>query len=99
VLVQTALHDLDRAPLEDKEKLMLRFVGKVTKDLPSILGDDIDALRSAGWDDEAIFYAITTCALFNFYNRWISATGVPAMSAEGHRRQGRALASHGYVRD
>jgi hypothetical protein len=44
-------------------------------------------------------YAITTCALFNFYNRWITPTGVPEMSAEHHRQQGKALASRGYVRD
>ena len=50
-------------------------------------------------DDEAIYYAITTCALFNFYNRWITTSGVPAMSEEAHRQQGRMLASHGYVRD
>jgi len=25
------------------------------------------------------------CALFNFYNRWIDATGVHALSDEAHR--------------
>ena len=55
--------------------------------------------RGAGWDDEAIYFAITTCALFNFYNRWITATGVPEMSPDGHRRQGKALAERGYIRD
>jgi uncharacterized peroxidase-related enzyme len=98
-LVWTALRDLDRASFDDKTKQLLRFVGKVTKSLPAVDGRDIDGLRVAGWDDEAIYYAITTCALFNFYNRWITATGVPVMSAEGHRRQGKALASLGYIRD
>jgi hypothetical protein len=36
---------------------------------------------------------------FNFYNRWITATGVPVMSVEGHRAQGKTLASRGYIRD
>jgi uncharacterized peroxidase-related enzyme len=98
-LVWTALRDLDRAPLDDKTKLLLRFVGKMTTALPSTTADDIDALRAAGWDDEAIYFAITTCALFNFYNRWITATGVPEMSQDGHRRQGKALAERGYIRD
>jgi uncharacterized peroxidase-related enzyme len=98
-LVWSALRDLDRAPLSDKEKLMLRFVIQVTKDLPSITRADLDTLRTAGWDDEAIYYAITTCALFNFYNRWITATGVPEMSSEAHREQGRGLAARGYVRE
>lgn len=98
-LVQTALGDLDHAPLDEKTKLLLRFVGKVTRNLPAVRGEDVEALRSAGWDDEAIYYAITTCALFNFYNRWITATGVPEMSAEAHRLQGQSLATRGYGRD
>ena len=83
----------------ENEKLLLRFVGKVTKQLPQVDGDDVEALRRAGWDDEAIYYAITTCALFNFYNRWITACGVPQMSPEAHRQQGRTLAARGYSRD
>jgi uncharacterized peroxidase-related enzyme len=98
-LVWTALRDLDRAALDDKTKLLLRFVGTMTTTLPSTSASDIDALRAAGWDDEAIYFAITTCALFNFYNRWITATGVPEMSPDGHRRQGKALAERGYIRD
>lgn len=98
MLVWAALRDPDTAALTEREKLMLRFVGKVTTALPSIGRSDIDQLRAAGWDDEAIYFAVTTCALFNFYNRWISATGVPAMSPDAHRQQGRSLAAHGYVR-
>jgi alkylhydroperoxidase family enzyme len=98
-LVWTALRDLDRAPLDEKTKRLLRFVGTMTTSLPATTSDEIDALRRAGWDDEAIYFAITTCALFNFYNRWITATGVPEMSPEAHRRQGQALAERGYVRE
>jgi hypothetical protein len=28
-----------------------------------------------GWDDEAIYFTVTVCALFNFYNRRIDANG------------------------
>ena len=58
----------------------------------------IAALQAHGWDDEAIYFAISVCALFNFYNRWITATGVPEMSPEAHKLQGKNLA-RGYVRD
>jgi uncharacterized peroxidase-related enzyme len=98
-LVWSALRDVDHAPLDEKDKQLLRFVGKVTKNLPAIGPADIDTLRSAGWDDEAIYFAITTCALFNFYNRWITASGVPEMSPESHRLQGQMIASRGYIRD
>jgi uncharacterized peroxidase-related enzyme len=98
-LVWQALRDVETAPLDEAGKVLLRFTAKVNANLPEVNGGDIDVLRAAGWDDEAIYYAITTCALFNFYNRWITATGVPEMSEEAHRQQGRMLASRGYTRD
>ena len=98
-LVSSVLRDRDRSLLDDREKALLAFVEKVTKNLAAVREHDVEALRTAGWDDEAIYYTITTCALFNLYNRWITATGVPEMSADGHRQQGRTLAAGGYTRD
>jgi uncharacterized peroxidase-related enzyme len=98
-LVRSVLSDLEASPLEEKDKAMLRFVTKMTRDLPDVTAEDVERVRAAGWDDEAIYYAITTCALFNFYNRWITATGVAEMSEEAHRLQGQHLARHGYVRE
>ncbi|HXE65072.1 MAG TPA: peroxidase-related enzyme [Bryobacteraceae bacterium] len=97
-LVWSALRNLETSTLGAKEKALLRFVAKVTKQAAGISPADVATVRAAGWDDEAIYYAITVCALFNFYNRWISATGVPEMSAEAHRLQGQKLAGHGYLR-
>jgi hypothetical protein len=62
---------------------------------PGICHDLIAAAR----DRNQEYSKITTCALFNFYNRWITASGVPVMSADSHRAQGKALASRGYIRD
>jgi alkylhydroperoxidase family enzyme len=95
-VVRDVLRDLESSSLAENEKALLRFAGKVTKDLPSITLADINQLRTAGWNDEAIFYTITVCALFNFYNRWITASGVHAVSEEGHRRHGKVLAQKGY---
>jgi uncharacterized peroxidase-related enzyme len=97
-LVWQALRDLESSALAEKEKALLRFVAKVTKEPAGIDPAAVETVRAAGWNDEAIYYAITVCALFNFYNRWISATGVPEMSAEAHRLQGQKLADHGYLR-
>jgi uncharacterized peroxidase-related enzyme len=98
-LVRRALADVESSALDAKEKALLRFTAKVTKNLPAVTRRDIEELRAAGWDDEAIYYAITTCALFNFYNRWITATGVPEMPREAHRLQGQMLAQRGYLRE
>ena len=98
-LVESVLRDPETAPLDQRDRVLLRFVAKMTRSLPQVGAADVAGLRDAGWDDEAIYYAITTCALFNFYNRWITATGVPEMSDAAHRRQGRALAERGYTRE
>jgi uncharacterized peroxidase-related enzyme len=97
-LVASVLRDVESSPLPENEKALLRFTRKVTLDLPNYSEVDAERMRAAGWSDEAIFYVITVCALFNFYNRWITASGVHAVSTEGHRSHGKVLAQNGYVR-
>ena len=92
------LKDLETSALPDKEKALFRFVDKVNRNSPAITADDMKPLYDAGWTDEAIYYAITVCSLFNFYNRWIDASGVHEMSEEAHREGGKRTAQHGYVR-
>ena len=65
---------------------------------PTLSPAEMEEARAAGWTDEALYFAITVCALFNFYNRWIDACGVHAMSDEAHRQGGKRSAVHGYVR-
>ena len=90
------MSDLETSALPEKDKVLLRFVSKVNHRAWEITADDTKPPRAAGWTDEAIFYAITVCALFNFYNRWIDAAGVHAMSDEAHREFGKRTARHGY---
>jgi len=97
-LVWSALRNLDASALKEEEKALLRFAGKVTSDLPSVTEVDVKALRNLGWNDESIYYTITVCALFNFYNRWIDSSGVHPMSDEAHRLGGKRSAIHGYSR-
>ena len=63
-----------------------------------ITEEDMQPLYAVGWDDAAIYYAITVCALFNLYNRWVDASGVHALSDETHRQGGKRSANAGYVR-
>jgi len=92
------LRDLETSALAEKEKALFRFVAKVNHESPKISAAEIEVLHAAGWTDESIYYAITVCALFNFYNRWIDAAGVHAMSEETHRLYGARTAEHGYSR-
>jgi alkylhydroperoxidase family enzyme len=97
-LVWGVLKDLESSALSEKEKALFRFVDKVNHDSPRITAEDMQPLYAAGWTDEAIYFAITVCALFNFYNRWVDASGVHALSDEAHRAGGKRSAVHGYVR-
>jgi alkylhydroperoxidase family enzyme len=92
------LEDPESSPLTDAEKALFRFIDKVNNDSPNITQEDMKPLYAAGWTDEQIYYAVTVCALFNFYNRWIDATGVHALSDEAHREGGKRSATFGYVR-
>ena len=97
-LVQKVLDDIDSSPLSDAEKLLMHFLDKVNHDSPRIAPSDIEPLHAAGWSDEQIWYGITVCALFNFYNRWIDASGVHAMSEEAHRAGGKRMATQPYAK-
>jgi hypothetical protein len=96
--VQAVLKDYGTAPISEAEKALFRFVEKVNRRSNQIRITDVEEARRAGWSDEAIYYAITVCALFNFYNRWCDASGVQDMPALGYQMSGKRLATEGYVR-
>ncbi|MGA2183973.1 MAG: hypothetical protein ABSH47_13165 [Bryobacteraceae bacterium] len=97
-LVEEVLHDIETSRLSEPEKALFRFVDKVNRDSVNIGPADMETLHAVGYTDEAIYYAITVCALFNFYNRWIDASGVHALSDEDHRKGGKRSAGSGYTR-
>ena len=92
------MRDVESSALDEQHKALFRFIDKVNHDSPRITPADLDEARSAGWSDEALYFAITVCALFNFYNRWIDASGVHALSEEAHRQGGKRSAISGYAR-
>src|ERR1035438_2693584 len=98
-LVSSTIHDFDDSALPEKDKKILSFAGKITLESGTINEQDIAELHAAGWDDTSIFYAIATCALFNFYNRFVSANGVKPVSDQAFRRLGGRMAEKGYIRE
>lgn len=96
--VARVIEDVETSGLSEKEKALFRFVDRVNRHSPGITAQDMQPLYSVGWDDEAIYYAITVCSLFNFYNRWVDASGVHALSDQMHRAGGQRSANAGYVR-
>lgn len=96
-LVQSVLRDFRISGLGEKEKVLLAFVEKVNHRSYELTAADAEEVRRAGWTDEAIFDAITVCGLFNFYNRWIDATGVHDMTAKEYEATSKRLAQFGYA--
>lgn len=92
------LEDYQTAPLGAAERALFAFIEKMNRESTSIGQADVDAVKSAGWTDEALYDAITVCALFNFYNKWIDATGVGDMPAAAYAASGERLATFGYAR-
>ena len=91
------MRDPQTSRLDDRHKALFAFIDKVNHDSPRITASDTAELRAIGWTDEALYYAITVCSLFNFYNRWIDATGVHDMPAALYELSGQRLKEHGYV--
>ena len=96
-LVTAVLQDYRTAPVSDREKALFAFIEKVNRESSRLQKEDVDEVRAAGWSEEALYDAITVCALFNFYNKWIDATGVSDMSAAAYEVSGKRLATYGYV--
>jgi alkylhydroperoxidase family enzyme len=92
------LEDYRTAPIDDRDKALFAFLEKMNAQSNQIRREDVDRLRSAGWSDEAIYDAVTVCALFKFYNAWIDATGVHDLPAAAYPMSGKRLASQGYIR-
>jgi hypothetical protein len=80
-----------------RERALYAFIEKVAHRSNQVCQADVDAAKEAGWSDEALYDAITVCALFRFYNTWIDAAGVHDMPPEAYRMSGKRLATEGYV--
>ena len=96
-LVDAVLRDYRTAPIGDREKALFSFIEKVNRESSRLRKEDVEEVKAAGWSEEALYDAITVCALFNFYNKWIDATGVSDMPAAAYAASGERLATFGYV--
>ncbi len=68
--------DYTTAPISPQDRVMLDYVVKVTKDATKVWKDDMEGLRSVGFDDRAILQVTLIAAWFNYINRVADALGV-----------------------
>ena len=73
--------DLDAAGLERPERLLLEFVGTITRGAYRVTDAQVQELRDVGWTDEQIAEAAYDAALFNLFVRLADTfdIDVPAM--------------------
>jgi len=95
--VDAVLEDFRTAPIGAREKALFAFLERMNRESNRLQREDVDAVIAAGWTEEAVYDAITVCALFNFYNKWIDATGVSDMPAAAYDASGQRLAERGYA--
>jgi len=96
-VVDAVLEDYRTAPISEREKALFAFIEKMNRQSSRLRKEDIEEVITAGWSEEAMYDAITVCALFNFYNIWIDATGVSDMTAAAYADSGKRLAAFGYA--
>lgn len=75
-MVEALQRDYRTAPISDADKAMLAHVEKLTRHAYKVTPEDLDGLRVAGFDDQAILQITMIAAWFNYINRMADALGV-----------------------
>lgn len=70
--------DLESSKVDERLKPILAYVGKLTRTPAMMTQADADRVYAAGWDEQALFDAVSVCALFNFMNRIVEGSGIKA---------------------
>ncbi|HEV7979561.1 peroxidase-related enzyme [Amycolatopsis sp.] len=95
-VVAATLADLDTAPIDDRLKPVLRYLGKLTRTPAQLTEADAEAVFAAGWDEKALHDAVLVCAMFNFMNRMVEGLGIRA-DAQYAVESGQRLHDGGYA--
>ena len=75
-MVEALERDYTTAPITPQERVMVDYVVKLTKDATKVWKDDIERLRSVGFDDRGILQITLIASWFNYINRVADALGV-----------------------
>jgi alkylhydroperoxidase family enzyme len=63
--------------LDAKTRALLAYAQKLTETPSQLSESDFEALRTVGWNEQAIFEATALIALFNMSGRLEAASGLP----------------------
>ena len=75
-LVEALEKDYTTAAISPQDREMLDYVVKLTKDATKVWKDDIERLRSVGFEDRGILQITLIASWFNYINRVADSLGV-----------------------
>ena len=77
-LVEQLVSDIDRAPVDDSLRALVRYAKKLTRTPHRINDRDARSVLAAGWDEDALHMLVLVCAMANFMNRLADGVGLVA---------------------
>lgn len=89
--------DIDTASVPEKLKPVLKFLKKLNDEPAKMIASDATSVHDAGWDDLALYHAVSICALFNMNNRIINGLGIPPHGKEKLAATVQRLKADGYA--
>lgn len=66
----------DDSGVDPRLKPILAYVAKLTRTPSRLTHADAQAVYAAGWEEQALFDAISVCGLFNLMNRMVAGAGI-----------------------
>lgn len=75
-LLQAIEDDFESAAVEPREREMLRYVSKLTRNPQSMTRDDVSSLRSSGFSDRDVLQICEVAAYYAYVNRIADGLGV-----------------------
>ena len=94
LLLKSLQENSDTAELPEKFKPIIAYVTKLTLTPSKMVEEDSKVVYDAGWDEAALYDAVTVCALFNFMNRVVEGTGCLPKSSPDKKQAGKTLESY-----
>ena len=80
--MKALVEDYEHAPLSEQDRVMLDYVGVLTKDATRVTPAHHKRLREVGFDDQGILQITLIASWFNYINRVADALGVGRGPAE-----------------
>lgn len=96
-LLEGVLEDINGAGIDDKIKVLLKYVHKLTESPAMMTQADADSVFKAGWSEQEFHYAVSICAFTNYMNRSLQGHGILG-TPEHWEASGKNIAEHEYLK-